>query len=150
MLFAALAFVSLVTPTVALVTPLARVVHAGRPMRIATPSGSRGCAMVKGGDGDDDGERRGIGERLGEQLDRAVFDPSADATSGEPGFLRNFRELFNEDQPMAEALYAGAVFAVLLCFAQQAVRLYKHCVFAPDRVCPWDTGGPSLDDVLNF
>lgn len=47
---------------------------------------------------------------------------------------------------------------VLLAFAQQGVRLWKHCYAMPDSLCPWDVGLPGGDaytakafsDLINF
>jgi hypothetical protein len=49
----------------------------------------------------------------------------------------------------ATTLYIGFYFALLLAFAQQGVRIYKHCYFEPDKLCPWDVG-PAVDQLLNF
>ena len=77
-------------------------------------------------------------DNLNQLLDRQVFDPLAE-DSNDPGLLRSFKELVQTDYQLAETLWAGGVFAVLLLFSQQAVRVYKHCYFAPDQMCPWDT-----------
>ena len=81
-------------------------------------------------------------------LDTQIFDPQKVGGREEPAFLRNFKSLVNEDYQMAETLFAGLYFALLLFFSQQGVRLYKHCYFAPDNTCPWEVTS-SLDSLLD-
>ena len=83
-------------------------------------------------------------ERLNELLDRPTIDVEAANTPGQPPWLTAFKELVSSDYGMAEALYAGTVFSVLIFFSQQGVRVYKHCYFMPDAACPWDAS-PSVD-----
>ena len=98
------------------------------------------------GDGNDgNADQRSLSDRLQELLDSPVIDPM-DNGPRDPKPLRAFKELLKTDYQMAEALYAGAYFAVLLAFSQQGVRMYKHCFFSPDSSCPWDVVG----DALNF
>ena len=84
-------------------------------------------------------------------LDRPLIDFSATPEEEDNPLLKAFKELVANDYPMAEALYAGGVFAVLLFFSQRGVSLYKHCYFQPDSMCPWGdfpaTGGI---DPLSF
>mmetsp|Transcript_36730 Transcript_36730/g.115528 ORF Transcript_36730/g.115528 Transcript_36730/m.115528 type:complete len:168 (-) Transcript_36730:230-733(-) len=99
----------------------------------------------------------GIGERLDELLDRPFFDPE-ERGEDEPGLLRRFRAAFDSDPESASTLFVGLYFAVLLAFAQQGVRLWKHCYAMPDSLCPWDVGLPGGDaytakafsDLMNF
>ena len=93
-------------------------------------------------------ENQSFSDRLNALLDRPVFDPESQARD-EPKLLRRFRKAFNADPELATTLYVGFYFALLLCFAQQGVRIFKHCYFQPDRLCPWEVG-LSVDDVLNF
>ena len=67
---------------------------------------------------------------------------------GEPQLLKDFKALVARDYVMAEAIYVSVVFAGLILFAQQAVRVYKHCIFSPDNVCPWRF--MPIEDPLNF
>ena len=90
-----------------------------------------------------------MNDRLQDFLDTPLIDPARDGGKDEPQLLREFKALFNSDYQMAETIYAGLIFAVLLSFSQQAVRIYKHCYFMPDKTCPWDVISPSMD-VLNF
>ena len=83
-------------------------------------------------------------DQLNTLLDQQIFDPLADDTDTTPQWLSSFKGLARDDYPMAETLYAGTVFALLLFFSQQAVRIYKHCYFAPDRMCPWSVM-PTVD-----
>ena len=76
-----------------------------------------------------------------------LIDPKQD-NADDPEFLRQFKQLVNDDYNFAEALYAGGVFAVLLFFSQQGVSVYKHCVAMPDAACPWASG--SVDAFSNF
>ena len=92
---------------------------------------------------------RSMNDRLQAFLDTPLIDPTRDGGKSEPQLLRNFKALFKSDYQMAETLYAGGVFAVLLFFSQQAVRIYKHCYFMPDNTCPWDVVSPSMD-IFNF
>ena len=80
--------------------------------------------------------------RLNTFLDKPLIDPTRDGGSEEPNLLRQFKELVNSDYELAQTLYVGLVFAVLLAFAQQGVRIYKHCYFMPDKLCPWDVSVP--------
>ena len=89
-----------------------------------------------------------LGERLNALLDRSVFDPDSRGRD-EPRLLAFFRAKFDEDPEFATTLFVGFYFAVLLCAAQQGVRIFKHCYFLPDKLCPWDVG-PSVDELLNF
>ena len=105
--------------------------------------------------GDDDGREgdtpANIGERISESvnrlLDTPIIDPTQEGGKNEPEWLRRFKDLVATDYQLAETLYAGCVFAVLLFFAQQGVRIYKHCYFMPDKLCPWEVV-PSLADEL--
>ena len=93
-------------------------------------------------DGDDD-------DKLQTFLDTSFFDPTQQ-DDNDPKFIKDFKSLVTDDYPMAEAFYAGTVLAVLLFFSQQAVRIYKHCYFMPDKMCPWDAGGVAsgLEETL--
>ena len=101
-----------------------------------------------GGDAGSARDERSLGERLQALLDTPLFDPQKVGDREEPAFLRDFKSLVNEDYQMAETLYAGLYFALLLFFSQQGVRLYKHCYFAPDAQCPWEVT-TSLDNLLD-
>lgn len=92
---------------------------------------------------------RDLGDRLDALLDRSFFDPTSEGRRGEPRFLIQFREMFAADPEFASTLYVGCYFALLLFFAQQGVRIFRHCYFMPDQLCPWDVG-PSMDALLNF
>ena len=94
-----------------------------------------------------DGEEDGADEKLQKLLDTPLIDPTQD-NADDPEFLRQFKQLVNDDYNFAEALYAGGVFAVLLFFSQQGVSVYKHCVAMPDAACPWASG--SVDAFSNF
>lgn len=109
-------------------------VAAAPPRRCPAPA----CAEPDSGDGDGSGSD--LGSELNRLLDTPLLDPSQESDN-EPRLLRDFKTLFNRDRELAEALYAGGVFAVLLFFSQQGVRVYKHCIFMPDDMCPWDAGG---------
>jgi len=98
------------------------------------------CTEPENGDGDG-GD---LGDELNRLLDTPLLDPLQSAEN-EPKLLRDFKELFVRDREMAEAIYAGLVFAVLLFFSQKGVSLYKHCVFMPDNTCPWNAG--SIDPL---
>ena len=89
----------------------------------------------------------GADEKLQKLLDTPLIDPTQD-NADDPEFLRQFKQLVNDDYNFAEALYAGGVFAVLLFFSQQGVSVYKHCVAMPDAACPWASG--SVDAFSNF
>ena len=80
------------------------------------------------------------GKRLDALLDKPFFDPSQDGQENEPSILTDFRRKFDEDPEYASTLFVGFYFALLLFFAQQGVRIYKHCYFLPDNLCPWDAG----------
>lgn len=95
-----------------------------------------------------DADDRQIGERLNALLDRSFFDPE-DSKEGDPKLVSDFKSLFQADPEMASSLFVGLYFALLLFFAQQGIRVYKHCYFMPDKLCPWDVT-PSIDDLLNF
>lgn len=112
--------------------------------RLATQSHGRArrCRLSA-----DDDEPSSLVRRLNEMLDRPVIDPSRDRGLDEPVFLRRFKDLVQTDYGAAEAIYAGGVFAALLVFAQQLVKLYKNCYFIPDTTCPF---APSAEDLLNF
>lgn len=94
-------------------------------------------------------DERDMGDKLNEMLDRPFFDPAKAGSKDEPGLLQDFRRQFDEDPEMASTLFVGLYFALLLVFAQQGVRIYKHCYFAPDKLCPWDVT-PSFDALMNF
>ena len=87
-------------------------------------------------------------DRLNALLDRPVFDPDNRARD-ESRLLGLFRDKFDADPEYATIMYVGGYFALLLCFAQQGVRIYKHCFFMPDKLCPWEVG-PSVDELFNF
>ena len=131
-------------------------VHAVRPAAWSARRDGGAARCSGSGDGDDGGAgkgegegegKRSVGERLNALLDAPIIDPGARDSADQPKLLRDFQQLITDDYPMAEALYAGSVFAVLLFFAQQGVRIYKHCYFMPDKLCPW---APSAEDLLNF
>ena len=86
-------------------------------------------------------------EPYGDVLDTPLVDPDSEGRDNEPQLLRDFKSLVQTDYMMAEAIYAGGVFAILLWFSQQGVRVYKHCYFMPDSACPWQVE-PSLADTL--
>ena len=112
------------------VVPNSRLCNGGFFARCAAP-----CCCA-----DDDGEKdRETGASLSDLLDRPVIDPESPRRDDEPALLTAFKKLVDEDYQMAEAIYAGGVFAILIFFSQQAVRVYKHCYFQPDKLCPWDT-----------
>ena len=94
-----------------------------------------------------DNEEDGADAKLQKLLDTPLIDPTQD-NADDPEFLRQFKQLVNDDYNFAEALYAGGVFAVLLFFSQQGVSVYKHCVAMPDAACPWASG--SVDAFSNF
>ena len=75
---------------------------------------------------------------LSDLLDKPVIVPGLPPRADESALMRKFKEMVENDYQMAEAIYAGGVFAVLIFFSQQAVRVYKHCYFLPDKQCPWD------------
>ena len=87
-------------------------------------------------------------DRLNAMLDQSFFDPEQ-VTEDEPKLLTDYKSLFKENPELATSLYVGLVFALLLFFTQQGVRIYKHCYFMPDKLCPWDVS-PSFDDLMNF
>ena len=60
------------------------------------------------------------------------------------------QQLAEDDYQLAETIYAGSIFAVLIFFAQQGVRVYKHCVFMPDSLCPFDGGAWTTDRLLEL
>ena len=91
------------------------------------------CAMAAG---PEDPEKPDLDDRVQALLDRPIIDPTA-AGENEPQLLRAFKQLVETDYPLAEALYAGSVLAVLLFFSQKGVSIYKHCYFMPDQQCPW-------------
>ena len=136
--------------------PLAPIPGTHTPARIplATASTAAGAILVRGAsarrslhalrlcDGEDDADAK-----LQKLLDTPLIDPTQD-NADDPEFLRQFKQLVNDDYNFAEALYAGGVFAVLLFFSQQGVSLYKHCVAMPDAACPWASG--SVDAFSNF
>ena len=100
-------------------------------------------------DGDDTDAGASLGERLDNLLDQQVFDPTEPSSSDEPKVVSEFKNLVNTDYELAEALWVGGVFAVLIFISQAAVRVYKHCVFMPDAQCPWDANaGSTLADTL--
>ena len=137
-------------------TPLAPIPGTHTPARIplATASTAAGAILVRGASA-----RRslralrlcenedGADEKLQKLLDTPLIDPTQD-NADDPEFLRQFKQLVNDDYNFAEALYAGGVFAVLLFFSQQGVSVYKHCVAMPDAACPWASG--SVDAFSNF
>ena len=93
-----------------------------------------------------DDQEDGADEKLQKLLDTPLIDMQDNAD--DPEFLRQFKQLVNDDYNFAEALYAGGVFAVLLFFSQQGVSVYKHCVAMPDAACPWASG--PADAFSNF
>ncbi|EOD36120.1 hypothetical protein EMIHUDRAFT_226679 [Emiliania huxleyi CCMP1516] len=151
-----------------------RIVHGanaedGAPGDGSQPDGRRDGQRTSG---NDPKTRPSIGERLDELLDRPFFDPE-ERGEDEPGLLRRFRAAFDSDPESASTLFVGLYFAVsdiaplipllcvtlvLLAFAQQGVRLWKHCYAMPDSLCPWDVGLPGGDaytakafsDLMNF
>ena len=88
-------------------------------------------------------------ERFSRLLDTQLIDPD-DMRAGEPQLLSDFKSLVKSDYGLAEALYAGVVFSMLIFLSQRGVSLYRHCYFAPDRFCPWDAVGPVADKLLDF
>ena len=111
-------------------------------LRAPAPAvGQRGgvCRSCERPPSDERGES--IGERLQRLLDTPVIDPTQEG-SAEPELLRRFKRLVNTDYALAEALFAGGYFAVLLFLTQQGVRVYKHCYFSPDALCPWAAAAP--------
>ena len=99
-------------------------------------------------DNDDEEPQRDLGDELNAFLSRPIIDPDRPGDENEPQMLRDFKRLATEDYQLAEALYAGLVFSILLWFAQQGVRVYKHCYFMPDSLCPFGDATPLLD--FNF
>ena len=138
-------------------TPLAPIPGTHTPARIplATASTEAGAILVRGASARRslhalrlcDGEEDGADAKLQKLLDTPLIDPTQD-NANDPEFLRQFKQLVNDDYNFAEALYAGGVFAVLLFFSQQGVSVYKHCVAMPDAACPWASG--SVDAFSNF
>ena len=138
-------------------TPLAPIPGTHTPARIplATASTEAGAILVRGASARRslhalrlcDGEEDGADAKLQKLLDTPLIDPTQD-NADDPEFLRQFKQLVNDDYNFAEALYAGGVFAVLLFFSQQGVSVYKHCVAMPDAACPWASG--SVDAFSNF
>ena len=96
--------------------------------------------------GDENGKQRDLGDRVNELLDKPIFDPSAPKGANTPKLLSDFQDLFETNPELAETLWVGGYFALLLVFAQQGVRIYKHCYFMPDSMCPWDV--TSMSDSL--
>ena len=86
------------------------------------------------------GSQGDIGDKLNEMLNKPFFDPEQQGREDDPSFLKGFRRKFDEDPEFASTLFVGFYFALLLFFAQQGVRIYKHCYFMPDKLCPWDAG----------
>ena len=137
--------------------PLAPIPGTHTPARIpiATASTAAGAILVRGASARRslhalrlcDGEEDGADAKLQKLLDTPLIDPTQD-NADDPEFLRQFKQLVNDDYNFAEALYAGGVFAVLLFFSQQGVSVYKHCVAMPDAACPWASG--SVDAFSNF
>ena len=103
---------------------------------------------LKGSSTDPDVDDRTIGERLNALLDRSFFDPSVESKA-DPKLVSDYKSLFQADPEMASSLFVGLYFALLLFFAQQGIRVYKHCYFMPDKLCPWDVS-PSIDELMNF
>ena len=130
--------------TFATCLPTARRQHTDERRRLRRAA----AATDAGGD-----NPQSIGDQLNERfnalLDSPVFDPDDTGNANEPEWLRNWRDLWQRDQQMAETLFVGFYFALLLFFAQQGVRIYKHCYFMPDNTCPWDVGPVGIDP-LNF
>ena len=100
------------------------------------------CCADKGG-----GDEPSFGDRLQTLLDTPVIN-TTESSDDERDWLRGFKALLASDYELAETLYVGVYFAILIFFAQQGVRIYKHCYFMPDKLCPWEVT-PSLDTLLN-
>ena len=137
--------------------PLAPIPGTHTPARIplATASTAAGAVLVRRASARRslhalrlcDDQQDGADEKLQKLLDTPLIDPTQD-NANDPEFLRQFKQLVNDDYNFAEALYAGGVFAVLLFFSQQGVSVYKHCVAMPDAACPWASG--PVDAFSNF
>lgn len=97
---------------------------------------------------DSDDDKRRTDDWVQTFLDTPLIRPT-EIDENESTFMRQFKSLLRSDYEMAEALYAGAVMALLLLFAQQAVRIYKHCYVLPDNACPWDVA-TGLDHLSTF
>ena len=86
------------------------------------------------------------------------LDPSKGRDRDDP--MRAFKDLFEADPEQATILYISGYFAGLLIVAQQGVRIYKHCFFSPDKMCPWEVvckdavcqqlGDSNMSDVLGM
>ena len=63
-------------------------------------------------------------DRLDEWLDRPVFDPDADLD--ENSLQYKFAQLVKNDYELAETLYAGAFFAVMIVVSQEMLRFQIH------------------------
>jgi hypothetical protein len=84
---------------------------------------------------EEDEKTQGLDAQIQSFLDQPWLDPNSEVNS-DPEILKKFKKLVVSDYPMAEALYVGTVFAGLLFISQQGVRIWKHCYFLPDGLCP--------------
>jgi hypothetical protein len=109
-------------------------------------SGTHGCAPPRrvqmagkpdSSNDEEDEKTQGLDAQIQSFLDQPWLDPNSEVNS-DPEILKKFKKLVVSDYPMAEALYVGTVFAGLLFISQQGVRIWKHCYFLPDGLCPWE------------
>ncbi|KAL1498577.1 hypothetical protein AB1Y20_013892 [Prymnesium parvum] len=124
------------------------VVHTARRGEWSQPPRSPGCRCRE----EEEEERReseGVEAQLRAFLETPLIDPET-VGPNESHAVRWFKALLKADYAMAESLYAGAVFAVLLFFSQQSFRLCKHCFLMPDAACPWDVRPHDLDIFSGF
>ena len=87
-----------------------------------------------------------MGDQIQKMLNTQFFDPTQEKSS-DPGLLRDFKALVQSDYEKAELIYASVIIAGMLIFAQQGVRIYKHCVFMPDNLCPLNS---AVDPFSSF
>ena len=118
-----------------------------RPALRPRTHGARLLADEPKDSGDDEPRQEDGVDRLNAMLDQSFFDPEQ-VTEDEPKLLTDYKRLFKENPELATSLYVGLVFALLLFFTQQGVRIYKHSYFMPDKLCPWDVS-PSFADLMN-
>ena len=139
--------ISCVARSAAAVPPASVTVKA----KVQASPGKRRCPAPRccEGDGPSQRDEEDPGDRLQRLLDSPVIDPSK-RDANEPQLLSSFKDLVENDYPLAEALFAGCYFAILLFFAQQGVRIYKHCIAMPDSLCPWDAGSSVADPFLTM
>ena len=93
--------------------------------------------MNKNNDNDDNEEEESL--NLQEFLDKPFFDPNEydDENNDSPRLLGWFANLVKSDYELAETLYVGAIFAVLLVVSQELLRMQMN----GDNYVPFLRGG---------